>query len=175
LLIRVIHFLLYFGVALGIVMLSGRHYLARDRRMAAFIGVLVFLLAAGHVLRSSRWTYPFEKWAMYGNAEAPSVYHEFLIQDDAGPMRLYPFSHVAPLAPRAFMLRVRQVVGACRCSGGSEVADAMLKTLTDIHRERTGRVVTRFDVYDVQRVPGSLEPGPRTLRYTWRPTATGGP
>ena len=112
---------------------------------------------------------------MYGNAEAPSVYQEFLIEDTAGPMRLYPFSHVAPLAPRAFMLRVRQVVRGCRCSGGNVVADAMLKTLADIHRERSGRVVTRFDVYDVQRVPGSLEPGPRTLRYTWRPMATDGP
>jgi hypothetical protein len=100
--------------------------------MAAFLGVLVLLLAAGHVLRSSRWTYPFEKWAMYGNAEAPSAYNEFLIRDDAGP------------------------------------------ALVDIHRERTGRVVTEFDVYDVQRVPGSLEPGPRTLKYSWRSAAAGG-
>jgi len=175
LLIRVIQFLLYFGVALGIVMLSGRHYLARDRQMAAFIGVLVFLLAAGHVLRSSRWTYPFEKWAMYGNAEAPSAYNEFLIRDDAGPMRFYPFSHVAPLAPRAFMLRVRQMVGACHCTGNNEVVDSLLKALADIHRERTGRAVAEFDVYDVQRVPGSLEPGTRTLQYTWRPAAAGGP
>ena len=175
LLIRVIHFLVYFVVALSIVLLSGRRYLARDRRMAAFLGVVVFLLAAGHVLRSSRWTYPFEKWAMYGNAEAPSAYNEFLIRDDAGPMRFYPFSHVAPLAPRAFMLRVRQMVGACRCTGSNEVVDSLLKALADIHRERTGRAVAQFDVYDVQRVPGSLEPGTRTLQYAWRPTAAGGP
>lgn len=174
-LIRVIHFLLYFGIALSIVMLSGGRYLARDRRMTVFLGALVFLLAAGHVLRSSRWTYPFEKWAMYGNAEAPSDYNEFLIRDDARPMRFYPFSHVAPLAPRAFMLRVRQMVGKCRCNGGNEVVDALLKALADIHRERTGRAVTQFDVYDVQRVPGSLEPGPRTLQYTWRPPVIGGP
>jgi hypothetical protein len=56
LLIRVIHFLLYFVVALSI---------------AAFLGALVVLLAVGHVLRSSRWTYPFETWAMYGNARPP--------------------------------------------------------------------------------------------------------
>jgi hypothetical protein len=174
LLIRVVHFLLYFVVALGIVMLSGRRYLARDRRMAAFIGALVLLLATGHVLRSSRWTYPFEKWAMYGNAEAPSAYNEFLIRDGAGPMRFYPFSHVAPIAPRSFMLRVRQMVGACRCAGNDELVDALLRALADIHRQRTGRVVTQFDVYDVQRVPGSLEPGPRTLKYTWRPAAAGG-
>jgi hypothetical protein len=174
LLIRLLHFLLYFMVAVSIVMLSGRRYLARDRRMAAFLGALVVLLAAGHVLRSSRWTYPFEKWAMYGNAEAPSAYNEFLIRDDAGPMRFYPFSHIAPLAPRSFMLRVRQMVGACRCTGNNKVVDALLQALADIHRERTGRAVTQFDVYDVQRVPGSLEPGPRTLKYTWRPAAAGG-
>jgi hypothetical protein len=56
LLIRVIHFLLYFVVALSIVMLSGRRYLARDRRMAAFIGALVLLLSAGHALRST-WSW----------------------------------------------------------------------------------------------------------------------
>jgi hypothetical protein len=78
-------------------------------------------------------------------------------------MRFYPFSHVAPIAPRSFMLRVRQMVGACRCTGNNEVVDALLQALADIHREQTGRAVMQFDVCDVQRVPGSLEPGPRTL------------
>ena len=174
LLTRIVQFLLYFSVALGIVLLSGRHYLARDRRMAAFVGVLVVLLAAGHVLRSPRWTYPFERWAMYGNPEAPTGYNEFLIRDDAGPMQLYPFSHVAPIAPRAFMLRVRQMVRICRCSRQDRVVDTLLAALAEIHRERTGRAVTQFDVYDVQRMPGSLEPGPRTLRYRWRPAGTEG-
>jgi hypothetical protein len=165
-------FFLYFPAALGIVLLSGRLYLARDRRMAGFLGTLVVLLAAGHVLRSDRWTYPFERWGMYGNPEAPTGYNEFLIRDDASSMRFYPFSQVAPIAPRAFMLRVRQMVRICRCAEHDRVVDALLSALADIHRERTGRVITQFDIYDVQRVPGSLNPGPRTLRYRWQP-ATG--
>jgi hypothetical protein len=173
LLTRVALFLLYLVVAAAIVWLSGRRYLASDRRMAWFVGVLVVLLAAGHVLRSSRWTYPFERWGMYGNPEAPTVYNEFLIQDGAGPMRLYPFSNVAPLAPRAFMLRVRQLVRMCHCSAHDRVVDALLAALADIHRQRTGRTVTRFEVYDVPRVPGSLDPGQPELRYTWQPQPAG--
>lgn len=173
LLTRLTQFLIYFPVALGIVLLSGRHYLARDRRMAVFLGVLITLLAAGHVLRSPRWTYPLVRWGMYGNPEAPTGYNEFLIQDGPGPMRFYPFSHVAPIAPRSFMLRVRQMVRICRCTADDAVVDALLQALADIHHERTGRTVTRFDVYDVQRIPGSLEPGPRTLRYSWHPSAGG--
>ena len=165
-------FLVYFPVALGIVLLSGRRYLARDRAMAGVLGVLVVLLAAGHVLRSPRWTYPFERWGMYGNPEAPSGYSEFLMRDDRGPPRLYPFSHIAPIAPRAFMLRVRQMVRLCRCERGDPVVDSLVVALAEIHRERTGRVMTQFEVYDVQRVPGTRNPGPRALRYRWR--AAGG-
>ena len=172
---RVGLFLIYFPIGLGIVLLSGRHYLTRHRPMAAFLGVFVVLLAAGHVLRSPRWTYPFVRWGMYGNSEAPAGYNEFLIRDDAGSLRLYPFSHIAPIAPRAFMLRVRQLVGVCRCTGHDRVVDALLAALADLHRDRTGRVVTQFDIYDVQRVPGSLDPGPRTLRYHWQPAAGGAP
>jgi hypothetical protein len=168
-------FLICCAVGLGIVLLSGRPYLTRDRRMAAFLGLLVVLLAAGHVLQSPRWTYPFVRWGMYGNAEAPTGYNEFLIRDDASAMRLYPFSHIAPIAPRAFMLRVRQMVRVCRCTGHDRVVDALLAALADLHRDRTGRVVTQFDIYDVQRVPGSLDPGPRTLRYRWQPAASGAP
>lgn len=153
---------------MGIVLLSGRRYLARDRGMAVFLGVLVVLLSAGHVVRSPRWTYPFERWGMYGNPEAPTGYNEFLVRDDAGPMHFYPFSHIAPIAPRAFMLRVRQMVGACRCDGQDRVVDSLIIALAEIHREHTGRMISQFDIYDVQRVPGSLDPGPRTLRYRWR-------
>jgi hypothetical protein len=167
--------LLYLLVALGIVLLSGRRYLARDRRMAGFVGVLLILLAAGHVRDNSRLTYPFVKWGMYGKAEAPKLYHEYLIRDGDGPVRHYPFSHIAPNSPRSFMLRLHQLVGNCRCTEDDALVDATIEALANIHRERTGRMITQFEVYDVQRIPGSREPGPRTLRYTWRPAPAGAP
>jgi hypothetical protein len=157
-------------VAVAIVWLTGRRVLHRERRLAAFVWALVFLLSAGHVLRSSRWTYPFERWGMYGNPEAPDRYNEFLIQDGDGPPRLYPFRYIAPGEPRAFMLRVRQMVRICDCGANDPVVDSLLSALAALHHDHTGRTVTQFDVYDVHRVPGSLEPGSRDLRYRWRPT-----
>lgn len=166
---------LYLLVALGIVLLSGRSLLAPDRRMAGFVGVLVLLLTLGHVRDSSRLTYPFVKWGMYGKVEAPKIYHEYLIQDDAGGAQHYPFSHVAPISPRAFMLRVHQLVESCRCSADSRLVDAAIRTLADIHHERTRRTITRFEVFDVQRNTGSAHVGQRTLRYTWQLDPAGTP
>jgi hypothetical protein len=166
--------LFYLLVALGIVVRSGHRYLARDMRMAGFVGGLLVLLAAGHVRDNSRLTYPFVKWGMYGKAEAPKVYHEYLIRDGDGPVH-YPFRHIAPIAPRSFMLRLHQLVRYCGCTKDDVLVDATIRTLAGIHQERTGRTVTQFDVYDVQRIPGSLEPGPSTLQYTWRPAHAGAP
>jgi hypothetical protein len=160
--------LLYSLVALGIVLLSGRFVLAHDRRMAGFVGLLVLLLTLGHVRDSSRLTYPFVKWGMYGKVEAPRLYHEYVIRDDAGSAQHYPFSQVAPISPRAFMLRVHQLVEFCRCSAANPLVDDAIRTLADIHHERTRRTITRFEVFDVQRNTGSGEIGPRTLRYTWQ-------
>jgi hypothetical protein len=168
-------FFCYLLLALGIVVLSGRRYLARDRRMAGFVGLLIVLLAAGHVRNGSRLTYPFVKWGMYGQAEAPKVYHEYLIRDGDGPMRHYPFRHIAPISPRSFMLRLHQLVVACGCTGDDALVDATIRALADMHREHTGLAVTQFDVVDVQRIPGSLEPGPRTVQYTWRATDASAP
>ena len=159
---------LYLFVALGIVLLSGRSVLARDRRMAGFVGVLALLLTLGHVRDSSRLTYPFVKWGMYGKVEAPKLYHEYLIQDDVGSAQHYPFSQVAPISPRAFMLRVHQLVESCRCSADNPLVDAAIQTLAAIHHDRTHRTITRFEVFDVRRTTGSADVGPRTLRYTWQ-------
>ena len=167
--------LLYLLVALGIVMLSGRRYLARDRRMAGFVGLMLVLLAAGHVRDNSRLTYPFVKWGMYGKAEAPKLYHEYMIREGDGPVRHYPFRHIAPISPRSFMLRLHQLVGNCGCTKDDALVDATIAALADIHRERTGRTITGFEVYDVQRIPGSREPGPRTLQYAWAPAPVNAP
>lgn len=166
---------LYLLVALSIVLLSGRRYLAQDKVMAGFVGLLLVLLAAGHVRDNSRLTYPFVKWGMYGKAEAPKLYHEYLIRDGDGPVRHYPFSHIAPISPRSFMLRLHQLVDKCRCTEGDTLVDATIAALADIHHERAGRTITQFEVYDVQRIPGSREPGPRTVRYTWRSAPSGAP
>jgi hypothetical protein len=149
-------------------MLSGRQYIVRDKRLAGFVGALLILLPAGQAGWHSRATYPFVRWDMYGSSNPPQTYQEYLIRDDAGPVHHYPFGHVAFSSPRAFMLRLHQLVTACRCTGGDALVDAVIVALVDIHHDRTGRTITRFEVYDVQIATGSLQPGPRTLLYIWR-------
>ena len=51
------NFLIYFLVTVGIVLLSGRRHLARDKRLAAVVGALVILLPAGQAVRGGRVTY----------------------------------------------------------------------------------------------------------------------
>ena len=165
----------YLLVALGIVLLSGGRFVARDRRLAAFVGAVVILVALGHERDNSRLTYPFVKWGMYGKPEAPKVFHEYLIRDDEGPVRHYPFRHIAPISPRSFMLRVHQLVSRCKCIKDDPLVDATIQALVDIHREHTGRSATEFEVYDVQRIPGSRELGPRTLQYRWQAPREGAP
>ena len=165
------NFLIYFLVTLAIVMLSGRQYIARDKRLAGFVGALLILLPAGQAGWHSRTTYPFVPWDMYASSTPPQTYQEYLIQDDVGPAYHYPFGHVAFSSPRAFMRRLDQLVRACRCTGGDALVDAVIEALGDIHRDRTGRTITQFEVYDVQIATGSQQTGPRTLRYTWGASA----
>ncbi|MGH7536577.1 MAG: hypothetical protein ACREMG_13490, partial [Gemmatimonadales bacterium] len=99
----------------------------------------------------------------------PRTYQEYLIRDDSGRMYHYPFEHIAFSSPRAFMIRLEQLVQACNCTGSDELVDDVIATFASIHRDRTGRTVTQFQVYEVPVTTGSQPPGPRTLRYTWRP------
>ena len=170
-----VSYLLYFLVTLAIVLASGRRFLARDKRMAAYVGALLLLMPAGQAYWQARTTYPFVRWDMYGSATPPDTYHEFLIRDDPGPEHPYPFADIAFSAPRAFMERVSQMVDACKCTGSDSVVDAVIAALASAHRDRTGRVITQFDVYDVQLGAGSLEPGRRTLRYDWHAKPRGSP
>jgi hypothetical protein len=152
-------------------MLSGRQYLVRDKRLAGFVGALLILLPAGQAGWYRRTTYPFVPWDMYGSSTPPQTYQEYLIRDDAGPVYHYPFGHVAFSSPRAFMRRLDQLVRGCRCTAGDPLVDAVVEALVSIHRDRTGRTITQFKVYDVQIATGSRESGPRTLLYIWRASA----
>ena len=156
-------------------MLSGYRYLARDRRLAWYVGALLVLMPAGQALWHSRATYPFVRWDMYGSSTPDQSYPEFLIRDGAGPEHHYPFEEVAFSAPRAFMQRLDQLVRACKCTGGDQLVDAVIASLASIHRDRTGRTITQFDVYDVQIKTGARGAGPRTLRYEWWATPSGTP
>jgi hypothetical protein len=172
-LIVVGRFLVYFLAALGIVLLSGRRYFPLDRRMALYLGAVALLMAAGQALWHSRSTYPFVRWDMYGSATPDSTYPAFMIEDGGGAERHYPFTEVAFSAPRAFMQRLDQLVRGCKCAGGDPLVDSVITSLAAIHRDRTGRTITRFDVYDVPIHSAADEPGPRTLRYDWRAAPAG--
>jgi hypothetical protein len=157
----------------GIVLLSARRHLARDKRLATVVWALVILLPAGQAMRRSRATYPFVRWGMYASTSPPQMYQEYLIRDDGDSVYHYPFGHIAFSSPRAFMIRLEQLVQACSCAGGDQLVDDVIEAFASIHRDRTGRTVTQFEVYDVPVTPGPEQPGARTLRYTWRPRALG--
>ena len=171
----IVSYVIYFLVTLAIVLASGRRFIARDKRLAAYVGALLRLMPAGQAYWQARTTYPFARWDMYGSTNPPDTYHEFLIRDDPGPEHPYPFADVAFSAPRAFMERVSQMVEACKCAGGDTLVDDVIAALASAHRDRTGRVITRFDVYDPQLGAGPLEPGRRTLRYDWHAKPEGSP
>jgi hypothetical protein len=165
-------FLLYFLAALGIVLLSRRRFIPLDRRMALYLGAVLLLMPAGQALWHSRTTYPFVRWDMYGSSTPDSTYPAFMIED-GGAERHYPFTEVAFSAPRAFMQRLDQLVRDCKCAGGDPLVDSVVSSLAAIHRDRTGRIITRFDVYDVPIHSPADDPGPRSLRYDWRAAPAG--
>jgi len=100
------NFLIYFLVTVGIVLLSGRRHLARDKRLATVVWALVILLPAGQAMRRSRATYPFIRWGMYASTTPPQSYQEYLIRDDGDSVYHYAFGHIAFSSPRSFMLRL---------------------------------------------------------------------
>ena len=165
-------FLLYFLAALGIVLLSRRRFLPIDRRTSFYLGAVLLLMPAGQALWHSRSTYPFVRWDMYGSSTPDSTYPAFVIED-GGAEQHYPFTEVAFSAPRAFMQRLDQLVRGCRCAGGDPLVDSVITALASIHRDRTGRTITRFEVYDVPIHSASKPAGPRTLRYDWRAAPAG--
>ena len=112
---------------------------------------------------------------MYANTAPPQTYQEYLIQDDSGRVYHYPFDHIAFSSPRAFMIRLEQLVQACNCAGSDALVDDVIEAFASIHRDRTGHTVMQFDVYDVPITTGPHQPGPRTHRYRWRPTRGGAP